>query len=380
MSLWRHASFDLVTDSTLGFSLFGGFGSPAIGTPGRTSPHCVSFRNTGFGSQILQWPLPATSGYAFGFAYRPVVALGRVNDIFYLQNVNGTIVTRMLTIKTRLDNKLDVLTGPLLNTFTTTASFALNDWHYIEVQYDVGGDVKIYVDDVLDTDTNVTTDPSKSPDFVSYAWSNLGSQGWDWDDVYVAAGTDAASLERLGPIRITSFWCRADIVTGFGRVGAGSNAGCISDRNGVTSTAPDGDSTFVQAAFPTKDLYYLAPQNDCKGRIIAVGINVVAKAPSGGTPTLEVLCRGNLTIASETPIGTARPLTSDYALTIAYRPLSVNTNAFWTDGEIESCGWGIQSGGSGAARCTMFWVDKIQSLRSVPFNCGQLGNYTIMKH
>lgn len=373
-------SFDFITDSTLGFTLTGSFGAPNIGSPGRSSPHCLQFRNTGFGAQILTLDTPTTNGYAFGFAYRPVAALGSPNDIFYLNNVQLSGVTRLLTIRTRTDHKLDIFAGPLLTNLQTTAVFALGDYHYVEIQYDVGGDVKIYVDDVLDQDMSVTTDPTKPPSTVSHGWSNLGSQGIDIDDVYGCADTAAASTQRVGPVRLTSYYCHADIIQGWGRVGGSTNSSCIADRNGVTANAPDGDSTFVQTTVTASDMYLISPQNDCKGRIIAVATNIVARAPSGGSPTIGAICRPDLTVASNSPIGSQQPLTSSYALSIAYQNLSLRTGIFWTDGEIESCGWGIKSGGSGISRCTMFWVDKIQSLRVLSFNCGQLQSYSYAGH
>jgi hypothetical protein len=376
MSIVNHAGFNFPTDPAFGFINSSNFGGPGFNT-GRSSPFCLNFSNTGFGSQIIGLPMTGQRGNCIGYAYRPTGSLGQVNQILTVDNVVGSVVTTIFKIVTRLDHQLDFYAGPSLTKFTSAATFPIGVFKYIEVQFDVSGDTKVYVNDVLDVDTAVTNSISKPPTNMSWAWSNFGSQGYDLDDIYISSGAGAASIERLGPIRITSFYMASDVISGWGRVGASSNSAAVADRHGVTTDAPDGDTSFIQTAFPNiPDLYRVAPMNDCKGRILAVAINAVVKVPSVVTQTLNMIVRPDLTNATNYSVDpVVNALTSSYVLYRAYAPTNPRTGTFWTDGEVEKAGWGMVSGGAGPVRCSMFWIDKIQSLRTVPFSCGQLGSY-----
>ena len=292
-----------------------------------------------------------------------------------------SVPEQLLFMKTRLDGKLDVTVGA--TTLTTNAVFDYGNvtdpttgkWRSIEVLYDVGGDVKIYVDDALDLDMNVTTS-NDDLERVRFYWANFGDMGIMIDDYIQSQNNSGAAAQRVGPVRIAGWTNKGDEVTGFGRVGAATNARAVGDRNGITSTAPDDDSTFIQTTVPTKDLYTLNPANICTGRDLAVATTTVAKLMSG-TPHLRSIARVNPSNSANTVIGFDQPLSSGYQVFNNYSTLSPLTNDYWIDGEIENGLWGVEALGSGIVRVTMHTVEKIQSLRNVEYRCGKLSSYAV---
>ena len=48
----------------------------------------------------------------------------------------------------------------------------------------------------------------------------------------------------------------------------------------------------------------------------------------------------------------------------------------WTDGDIGRAWWGAGLT-SGSANFTQIYLEKLVSLRTVPFNCGNLGSYVV---
>lgn len=380
-----HSSFDIFTgaaeDWTFNTNFFLG---PALG-PGRFGGHCYNFSNTGFGFASIERAIGGNSGYWFHFAYRqytdPSGAFGSNIPVFQILKPSTSLV--LLTLNTRNDGKLDCIHGA--TTITTTAVFNFGNvstpgsgtWRSVEVLYDVAGDIKIYVDDVLDVDMNITTS-NDTPEVVKLYWADIGNMGVNFDDFVLSQSNAGAASERQGPLRIGGWQNKSDEVAGFGRVGAASNAAAVGDRNGVTGSAPDNDSTYVQSTVPTKDLYVLKPADICTGRDLAVATTLVAKAPSGGTPSIRSICRADPTNPLTTVLG-ANPLTSSYQTFHGYSAISLRTGGFWTDGEIENALWGVESTGSGIARVTMFTVEKFTSLRNVPYSCGKLGSYAVKK-
>lgn len=381
-----HSSWDIFTSPYADWVLESTFGDPGFGY-GRFSGRCLNLTNTGFGVQSLYRDIPTANSYWIHFAYRQYVdpshAFGVARPVFSIEKPS-TSETLFKLVTRPGDYKLDCVAGS--TTLTTNAVFTPGDntdpttgvWRSIEILYDASGDIKIYVDDVLDIDMNVTTS-NHQPERVRIFWQNIGDYGVNFDDFALKASSSvSAATLRDGPMRINNWLLGQDEVTGWGRVGASSNAGCMHDHYGVTSSAPDGDTSFVQVTVPATDLYTLQSGKFCSGRIITIGTVLVAKLISG-TPKIKTVSRIDPTNALIYSIGPDQTLLTPYTIFHGYADMSPRTNDYWTDGEVEGGVWGIQSLASGISRATMLSVEKIQTLRKVAYTCGQLGSYSFLR-
>ena len=91
-----------------------------------------------------------------------------------------------------------------------------------------------------------------------------------------------------------------------------------------------------------------------------------------------MIVRANAALAINTDIGGFQTLNNDYAVFQALVFRNPATGDVWTDGAMESALWGL-SHAAGVSRVTMLWIDKLQTLYNVPFNCGQVGSYVVMR-
>lgn len=385
--LIRAHSFNFPTDIQFGLDIFTSFG-PFNRAGGRFGGYALECDNTGFGEKNASMPLDGTdTDFTIGFAWfffpqgsgadfpssDPTYQLEmlRLND-----SVSGT---RLLTLKTRHDRRISVLAGPSLTEIgPTNLVLSMFTWYYFEIRYVRNSTIEIWVDDVLDTSGSPHS-TGVSPDTVTWRWANFGGSGWRLDDIYIAEG--GGSGDRLGPVWIGSWYMAADTILRYSRMAPGgysSNAQAIADRFGVTIAAPDDDTSYVQAIIANDIDYYTVNRAAfCRGKILALIANLVAKDGGGGDPTLTPMIRANPSVANDTVIGSFAALTGSYAAYQTFSLLDPDGNV-WTDGKIEAAFVGIKAS-TITARITMFWVEKLASLRNIPYSCGNLGSYVIQR-
>src|SRR6266567_7537029 len=101
------------------------------------------------------------------------------------------------------------------------------------------------------------------------------------------------------------------------------------DRSGVTGSAPDGDSSYIQVTIPAKDLYTLQPAAICSGRILTVAVTLVAKAISGSLHA-RVIVRPDPTNSLTQAIGLDNALGENYEIFHGYSDTSPRTITFWS--------------------------------------------------
>jgi hypothetical protein len=103
---------------------------------------------------------------------------------------------------------------------------------------------------------------------------------------------------------------------------------------------------------------------------------MVAEAPFGdNTGVVQIVAKLDPNSAGGLiGLGTVRTLSGSYKFyqDLLERPPGVTD--YWTDGDIEKALWGLSSG-AGKSRVTMLWIEKLVSLRNVPYQCGQISSY-----
>lgn len=240
--------------------------------------------------------------------------------------------------------------------------------------YGLGGgtNFQIWLDDVKLLDAGCST-AGRVPDRFAIGNQN-GTQfgengqvyfGMNYDDVYCVDGNGAAPWnDRLGPVQIQSSLFNVPGVIQLLANGAATNLACY-------EYGPDLDATYTSGTNPAYDLYSLTGQA-CFGRILGLGLSATARAESG-SPRIALTCQPDPFNLTQVQLGDFN-LGPSYHCYQAMSDVSLKTGAFWNDRDLSAARFGIASDGSGILRCTQVFLEKIVSLRAVPYDCG-LGNY-----
>jgi hypothetical protein len=374
MALYATCGFNIPSKVDVQATLVSNFGSPFVTADGPyVGTGSVQFTNTGFGEQSLKFPISTYSSHYWGFHYRQTlsVADGSWAGSVEILRANNNSGSRLLTLRTTGDGKLQLLTTASYINQGYTARLNFGRWYFIEVVYNVNGSVQLWIDDGLVIDGSVA-DP-QNPDWLYFRWANLGQSYPNFANMYFADGSGSLVNSRLGPINIESWYPAADdqnTLTGFGA--GGVNA--INER--FPSTSPDYDSTFLHGSSGLL-LFDVQKLDKCTGRILALTINSVAKALDGGGGTFEVVANLDPTQSNLSVIA-GGTLTTAWKFFQSIRYADPN-GLVWTDGKVEAALWGVRPV-TGNLAITSLWLDKIKSLRpSMPYDCGQLGSYVYTK-
>ena len=284
--------------------------------------------------------------------------------------------------------------GTLLYSATAGQKLTSGAWTYLEFDITLSatgsGSLTVMRDDVLFCSLTSQTIGTGSADrfAIRKGQNAYGTALWSIADVYVADSL-------LGPCRVTAFPMATDAIPqGFTRAGTVVNATNVQQIDewsyavGFTDI-PDGDRTAVENDNgAVTDLYY--PKNvPCYGKILAIAANMTCRSLSG-SPTLQVLCRQGATrytvagplsvplgcylaaVTGIVPPGTGNALYAQLQAIQQYQP---KDNSAWSDIDVQNAAWGMQAGGTGIARVTAFSLEKLVSMRNVPYQCAG-GSYS----
>lgn len=358
----------------VGLTEVSNFGPITMAAGRFTGEQAWEFRNTGFGFKYLDRTFGGSNPHLiFGFDYfqfKDGFGNWITNDVQVFL-LTDTLGSTLALLRARPDGKMDFVTSSEVHVLNTT--FNWNTWHYIEIVYHTGGGVEVWVDDGLDTPATSTS--INDVEGMRIGWSNLGDMGFRFGNLYILDPQTGSYTDRLGPIRIDAWLMTGDAKTQMATSGPTQHFTCIDDH--APGTAPDGDTTWVQAVGGGADTFSVTAQNGCRGRILALLINTIAKASGSGD--LQAVWTSDATSIFFEAIGAflTPPVGYKYFQDIVEQNPHTLTN--WTDGDIEKALWGFNSS-TGTSRVTMFWVEKVQSLRKVSFQCGQLGSYSVKKN
>jgi hypothetical protein len=370
MSLILAQSFNLVSEcGTLSFTEVSNFGPIGV-TQGRfAGQQAAVIANTGFGFKYLDYTVGGSkSKLIFGFVYyqfKDGSGNWILSDVEVFK-LTDTLGSTLALLRARPDGKLDFVTSSEVHVLNK--AFNWNTWHYIELIYNTGGTVEVWVDDGLDTPA--LSSSVNNIELLRIGWANLGDMGIAFSDIYILDPSTGPYTDRLGPIRIDAWPMTGDARATATTSGPTQHFKCINDH--TPGMAPDGDASWVQFVGGGADTYSVSGLGGCRGRILSLLLHTVAKASGGGN--LQTVWGADPTSLLFEAIGAflTPPSTYKYFQDVVLK--NPHTSDYWADGDIEKSLWGLNSS-SGTARITMFWIEKIQSLRKVPFQCGQVGSY-----
>lgn len=345
----------------------------------------LTFNSTGFNQQtITKRFIGSRPAYCVGFAYRkrgttpgaPGIHIFRYEaGVATLVNPgnfdDGTNTGTALMLQLETDNTLSLYTGyggtpnfpgTLLWNSATFYSVPNDVWIYIELAVNTTTGVwSLYIDDVL-----IKTQVNAIPVGIDrYSFTSFTFESHDVDDHYCTSG------ERLGPCRVTAFPPTFQSTHEWTPL-SGTNLSQVQEfGNRPALSTPDDNSSYVESASAgVVDLFGFA-KPACYGRILAVALNVDCEATLT-TPTINWWIKIKTAI---TDLGSSPTLIGGYSIQQGIQELNPDTGTFWTDADIASTLWGYELTGTGTARVTQFCLEKLVSLRNVPFSCGQ-GSYS----
>ncbi len=347
----------------------------------------LKFNNSSFNQQTLTKMLGTRTAACAGILYRANGSdIGNFGSVILRYEDGATIVnpggggsghdggntTSVLTLQVRqADRTLTVSSGQYGTSFDPgtvlwnsagafTVSF--NTWYFLELQVDTGtGTWALYVDDVLLQNgffgfpPNIDRISTRSESFEVHDVANF----------YVTDG------DRLGPVRVIGFPPNFGSTHQWAPLVAPNLSQVQEFGNRVGKNTPDDNQSYVEATTAGVTDYYGFPAPACFGRILALALNVDASAVAG-SPSVDWLIRQT---GLDTNLGGSAALIGGYTIQQGISMLNPVTGTFWTDADIAAALFGFSFAGSGDARVTQFMLEKVVSLRNVPFDCG-FGSYS----
>lgn len=219
-------------------------------------------------------------------------------------------------------------TATSLGTFTLSA----NVWHWVSCKYkaaNTGGTFDVEVDGTNVFSFTGDTVNSGTEDFRDVLLGGDIVQDFTYDDVIITDVSGAAPFnDLLSDRRIDTILPNA----------AGDSSGftaspVVANFLNVDDTAPDGDTTHVEAnVSTTKDLYNMASMGFSPAGIDAVNVVAQASNPDAGTPGVKLKVKSGTTEgtgASQTP-------SSGYGYIDELFLLNPDTSAAWTETEVNA--------------------------------------------
>lgn len=379
---WRYDPFGH------GSSLMG----PAFFTPGGGT---LIQTNSGFHSENFTKFLGTRNQYAIGFNWSPQIdGPGIIADCIFLRwevgpgshDLQNSNPNTQLSLATNAAGNMILYnagTGAGYSTqeslrgtrlWTSTRVFTAGTVYYVELEvtFGLGGFVRLVIDDVEEVSfvANVGQGAVRNPDRFTIRLQNLGG-GYRYGDLYVAN-------EQLGPCRVVPLLFTDNAAVQGWAPKSSTNLSQISDHlpdDVFGDGVPDGDKTYVESsAAGATDMYFSGPP-PCFGLVLAVALNCCSVARAG-TPGVNFMLQqpGLLTTLGSVSVPAAAPPLKAYQTDQAIAQINPKTGVEWIDREIQIASWGYQMAGSGTVRLTAAWLEKLVSLRAVPFTCG-IGSY-----
>lgn len=346
--------------------------------PGRYGGYCIFLFNTAFGSWRAIKALPSRNTLRYHASFRAHTSGAALypNSRFGGFGVPGT---KLLSWKIDSSQTLKLYTGGTgansnLGTLllTSVATFPFDQWRTIEIEATFGpsGTLALYVDDVLDSSlTNVLWATNSNANQFEQYWESFGLQGIEWCDVVVSDDLGTVNNQRLGPCQVVCDFPIADAtVPQWIRNTDTSDANCVNEQNGALHGAPNFNFNYIDGPDGAIDLFTVATPR-CFGRNLAVAAN--ACAVNGD---VLMICRPAPSSTMLHPVGGSVSPGPAYFTLQQIQELSYLSGTYWTDREIGQAWWGMES--IAGPRVTQFFLEKVTSLRPVPFSCGG-GSYVI---
>ncbi len=222
---------------------------------------------------------------------------------------------------------------------TGTRNVCDNNWHWIEVKYNLANAANlqtVYVDSTQDISGsfNVTNAFTFGP--IRFVQANVGCAINGIDDVIVYDDTGDSPKDSdypLGPREILTLRPNGDSAVQFT-----PNSG-VTNWTRVNETVADGDTTYVQDGnVGDQDLYTYAAPGITPSQINGVMLNSYVENPNAGTLNFKQICKNGATQID----GTSMQAPSGYTTKQQYFGHDPNTGSVWTPSTLATATFGMK--------------------------------------
>ncbi len=197
--------------------------------------------------------------------------------------------------------------------------------------------------------------------FFGLAYANI---------VYTDGQGSAPWNTRLGPVRVSGQPPNAD-VGGNWNITPNTVLNRYQAVNDIYpvdgSGSPDFDTTTIQPIALNSPQWFTVQGASCYGQVLGIMANVCLRGLSGSTTCDILLLQQTSQITVATLVFTG-PV-GKYRTKQAFQGLSLTSGTFFNDAEIAGALWGLSTASPGLI-VTQFFLEKIVSLRTTPYNCG----------
>lgn len=305
-----------------------------------------------------------------------------------LDNAGGTVMCLELQTSGKIAVTYggDGTTGTGTTLGTTTQTFPVGAWSgYVELKASgFGGAVawEMWLNDTKILSGTAPTLPIPdrvtitSQDGTSGGHNSQPGFGIAFANVLMLDGTGPAPYnDRIGPVRITAISPTADASGNWNNTVNGAGVSppiytSITDLFGVDAHgSPDGDYSFISPVLLNTGQYFSFGPSPCFGLVLGVNVCQVFRGATGSTTCNAMLIDGSTAYN----LG-GNVVNGGYHTCQVFVGFSPATGTNFTDAEISGNLWGALTTSPGLMLTQMF-LEKITSLRDVPYNCGG-GSYS----
>lgn len=302
------------------------------------------------------------------------------NKVLFLRFENGANNIGV-SVRIKTDGHLEIMTGGVGDNdnttgtvhYTSVATLPPDTWVEFEMRVDCGaGRVRMWLDRVLEFDgSGLAT--GAGVDRVTWRWQSFGQIGMAGDH-FAVASDDSVGSERIDSSLITGLPPIADYAIDAGWT-PNSGVSHFPKVGELTGVNPDDDGGYLAGSGASGDDLFTFQEPNCFGLNLAVALNIDRRLTSGAPEVIPRLLHPESGAAVD--LGASDALTSGYRYQQFLMITDPVAGDYWTDANLFASAFGFRGAGSGASRVTFLHLEKLTSLRGLPFSCGDEGNYII---
>ena len=324
-----------------------------------TGTQAYNLNNTGIGQPRLGNSGVLVSKMMAGIWTHIGVGIGLSGTILAFRSHNVSVVTsgidQVAVVLTSAHN-LELYCGGVLRTSSASAlANTANVFNGIELEahwHSTTGSATVYVSGAFFFSFVGSTTTATGSGFDQALYGRSNGLTVAFDDWYVFTDQGETNTQRLGSAaRIRLHRVNASAVSAWTPVGAAANDLCVDE------TLPDDITTYVHtSAAGTTDRYNVtAATGVYSSAETPRAVQVVARsqAPSGGSPTLTLLCELSGVVLSGATLPCSTAWMTQHLFPVSLRP----GGSTWTVSHIDNVTIGIENGIAAPTRVTWLGIE-----------------------
>ena len=361
MALFTLDSMDAVSNDEIitRYDIVIDYESGACGTTpdaGRfgTGTQAYNLNNTGIGQPRLGNSGVAVSKMIAGIWTHIGVGIGTSGTVLAFRSADPNVLTSgidQVAVVLTSAHQLELWCGGVLRTSSVSAlPNAANVFNGIELEahfHSTTGSATVYVSGAFFFSFIGSTTTATGSSFNQALYGRSNGLTVNFDDWYVFTDQGDTNTQRLGSAaRIRLHRVNASAVSAWTPIGAAANDLCVDE------TLPDDVTTYVHtSAAGTTDRYNVTAATGVYSSAEtprAVQVVARAQAPSGGSPTLTLLCELSGVVVSAPTLPCSTAWMTQHLFPVSLRP----GGSTWAVSHIDNVTIGVENGIAAPSRVT----------------------------